>query len=118
MPGFYERYHEMQEGGPYDTEDTSNKIFKCTDCGAETFARDGWDGEPEPGHCHAHCKSRATDWKPGRVSSLYKHNIDGVRMNTIAPVDTGKDEDPKVVAIRNYKENLATVFPNAPGAGI
>jgi len=86
MSGKYDRYWEMTEGGPYD-EGNGNEIFKCKDCGAETFPEDGHNGEPDPRGCHAGCGSRNEDWMPGRLS-------------------------------RNYKRNLARIFPNSPGAGI
>ena len=41
MAGMYDNFWEMQEGGPYDGEN-SNKIFKCTCCGGETFHENGW----------------------------------------------------------------------------
>jgi hypothetical protein len=71
----YDRYWEMKEGGPYDA---GNEIFKCKDCGAETFPTEGHDGEPDPGHCREGCSSRDEDWAPGRVSRVYKRNFDGI----------------------------------------
>ena len=65
MAGIYDNFWEMQEGGPYDGEN-SNKIFKCTCCGGETFHEDGWDGAPDLSRCHKDCPCRATDWSPGR----------------------------------------------------
>lgn len=74
----YERYWEMTEGGPYDE---GNEIFKCKDCGAETFSPDGHNGEPDPGQCRAGCCSRDEDWAPGRVSRQYKVNFDRIFPN-------------------------------------
>ncbi len=73
----------MIEGGPYDK---GTEVFKCTDCGAVTYSKDGFNGEPDPSNCHAGCKSREGDWRPGSVSSLYKENFDRIFPN--AP---GKD---------------------------
>ena len=69
----YGRYWEMKTGGPYDD---GTEMFKCKDCGAETFHEKGYDGEPDPHNCHGECKSRGTDWAPGRVSNLYRANFD------------------------------------------
>ena len=82
MSGKYDRYWEMTEGGPYD-EGGGNEIFKCTDCGAETFPDEGHNGEPDPGACHAECKSRGADWSPGRVSKGYKAEFDRIFPNAL-----------------------------------
>jgi len=74
--GKYERYWEMTSGGPYDAGE--NEIFKCKDCGAETHPENGWNGEPNPRNCHGACKSRATDWSPGKVSLAYRRNYDRI----------------------------------------
>lgn len=112
MPGsgFFERYWEMQEGGPYDDEKSSNKIFKCKDCGAETHHQDGFNGEPDPGHCKASCSSRASDWRPGRVSNRFRRNIAQVKMSKTPLAETGKDEDPKAAAVRKFTDNYAATF--------
>lgn len=115
MAGFYERYWEMSEGGPYDDERSSNNIFKCKDCGGETWHREGWDGEPDPGQCKGHCSSRASDWRPGRVSRAYRRNIDMVKMSADPLVETGEDVDPKVASIKTYRARLDVIFPDAPG---
>lgn len=70
--GKYDRYWEMHEGGPHDE---GEDVFKCTDCGAVTYHDDGYNGEPDPGQCGAHCKSRGSDWKPGNLSRRYKDNL-------------------------------------------
>ncbi|MBU2548874.1 MAG: hypothetical protein KKB20_10710 [Proteobacteria bacterium] len=71
MPGKFERYWEMRGGGPYDP---GEEMFKCMDCGAESFPEDGWNGEPDPDRCAGHCSSRSSDWSPGRVSDKYRNN--------------------------------------------
>lgn len=76
--GKYDRYWEMTEGGPYDQDGEKNEIFKCKDCGGETFPDEGHNGEPDPEACHAGCKSRSEDWMPGRLSRLYKMNFDRI----------------------------------------
>ncbi len=75
--GFYERYWEMQKGGPYE-DGPRQQIFKCKDCGAETVPDAGWDGEPDPKGCHHDCPSQQSDWCPGRVSSRYRKNFDKI----------------------------------------
>jgi len=47
--GKYDRYWEMTEGGPYDQEGEKNEIFKCKDCGAETFRMRGIMASRIPG---------------------------------------------------------------------
>ena len=75
--GFYDRYWEMQRGGPYEDGDRE-AIYKCTDCGAEHEPAAGWDGEPDPVACHPGCPSKTSDWRPGRVSSAYRRNMDRI----------------------------------------
>lgn len=83
----FDRYWEMREftgkGQP------AAEIFRCTDCGAETEHPEGFNGEPDPDRCAAHCKSRepGEDWRPGNLSGA-------------------------------YKRNFARIFPASPGAGI
>jgi hypothetical protein len=79
MAGHFDRYWEMHEGGPYDDRTSANKIFKCKDCGAETMHPEGFNGEPVSEHCHAECPSRASDWRPGRVSRRFRLNYDQIR---------------------------------------
>ena len=100
--GFFKRYWPMQEGGPYDSDKSSNKIFKCTDCGSETHHRDGYNGEPDPGQCSNHCSSRASDWRPGRVSRRFTDNLERVRMSSTPLAETGRDVDPKKTSRDNY----------------
>lgn len=76
MPGKFERYWEMTEGGPYDAGE--HEIFKCKDCGAESEAGTNFNGEPDPSRCKAHCRSRAEDWRPGAVSNVYRRNFDRI----------------------------------------
>lgn len=76
--GFYDRYWEMKKGGPYEAD---AEIFKCKDCGAETYPSHGWNGEPDPGCCRHGCQSRESDWKLGRVSEQYRKNFDRVFPN-------------------------------------
>ena len=114
--GFYERYWEMQEGGPYagqDDQDPANKIFKCKDCGAETHAHEGWDGEPEAELCSAECPSRASDWRPGKVSNAFRRNIGAVRFD---PEVTGLFDVHRRPDV--FKEHYDGIFPDAPGTGI
>ncbi len=70
--GKFDRYWEMTSGGPYDK---GEEMFKCTDCGAETFPDEGFNGEPSPGNCAKECRSRGEDWKPGNVSRRFKANL-------------------------------------------
>ena len=74
----YDGFWEMKEGGPYDE---GNEIFKCKHCGAETFHEDGFNGEPDPHQCHGECRTRGTDWAPGRVSDPYRQNYDRIFPN-------------------------------------
>lgn len=74
--GFFDRYWEMQKGGPYDA--SGKEIYKCTDCGAETIPGEGWNGEPDPGGCDKNCPSRRSDWTPGGVSEAYRKNFDRI----------------------------------------
>ncbi len=73
--GKFDRYWEMRLGGP---KSKGREIFKCTDCGAETKPGNGYNGEPDPGHCHQGCKSRETDWLPGNGSTSYKQNFSAI----------------------------------------
>jgi len=75
MSGKFDRYWELTEGGPYEP---GEEMFKCSDCGAETFPEDGWNGEPEPGLCKRGCKSHDTDWAPGNNSRAFKKNFDRI----------------------------------------
>jgi len=72
---FYDRYWEMQKGGPYES---AGEIYKCKDCGAETWPEDGWNGRPNPGNCGRHCASKTSDWRPGQVSPAYRRNFDRI----------------------------------------
>lgn len=74
--GYYDRYWEMQKGGPYD--EAGKEIFKCTDCGSETHPGEGWDGAPDPGGCDHHCPSQTSDWTPGKISPAYRENFDRI----------------------------------------
>lgn len=74
--GHYDRYWEMQKGGPYD--EAGQEIYKCTDCGAETLPDEGWNGAPDPDRCGGNCSSRSSDWAPGRVSDRYRDNFDRI----------------------------------------
>lgn len=117
--GHYDRYWEMEQGGPYDEPSEKEKIFKCTDCGAETHHPKGFDGEPDATACHPGCRSHASDWRPGRVSSVYLNNIETVRFDKETPyADKGKGDDEQVKAIRAFKHNFDAIFPAAPGAGL
>lgn len=116
MAGHFERYWEMREGGPYADQkgqDPSNKIFKCKDCGAETHPRKGWNGEPDPHLCSKNCPSRASDWKPGRVSNAFRKGMESMLFHA---------EKTGVYALRKlpdpFKENFDSIFPDAPGADI
>jgi hypothetical protein len=44
----YKRYWELRSPNPVVGEE---QMFKCIDCGAETFHDKGWDGEPAPHKC-------------------------------------------------------------------
>jgi hypothetical protein len=110
--GHFDRYWEMKEGGPYDEP---NKVFKCRDCGAETHAQEGWDGEPDTHLCHGECPSRSSDWRPGRVSSKYLRNFETIAFNPAAKDGAPADEPS---AIQRYKQNFDAVFPGAPGSGL
>lgn len=119
MAGHFDRYWEMHEGGPYDTPEETNKIFKCKDCGAETFHAKGFDGEPDTGKCHAGCPSRASDWRPGRVSNAYRRQIGQVAFAKETPLaDKGRAVGDDVKAIRVYKSEFDRIFPNAGGVRI
>jgi len=73
MPGKFDRYWEMKEGGPYDD---GQEVFKCKDCGAVSAHEKGWDGEPDPHQCSAKCQDNQGDWQPGSVSNAYRRSFD------------------------------------------
>ncbi len=75
MPGKFERYWPMKEGGPYDE---GEECFKCKDCGGVSFHDEGWNGEPDSHQCTEKCKSNHGDWLPGSVSDLYRKNLDNI----------------------------------------
>jgi hypothetical protein len=75
MKGGYRRYWEMQLGGPYSEE--KKQIYKCVGCGAETWAKDGWNGEPDVHRCHPGCQCDLGDWKH-RQSGNYRDNFDRI----------------------------------------
>lgn len=114
--GHFDRYWEMQIGGP---RDEAEKAFKCKDCGAESYPDEGWNGEPDVRQCHARCSSRASDWRPGRVSRRFRENFARIEF---APkgraASAGEDLDPAAAAKRNYAANFDSIFPGAPGAGM
>lgn len=117
--GHFDRYWELREGGPYDDEGESEEIFKCTDCGAQTHHPDGYNGEPNTDACHAGCASRASDWRPGRVSPAFVRNIGRVAFDNQTPIaDAGAAEDEKLRQRKNFVSNFDNTFPDAPGAGI
>lgn len=75
--GKYDGYWEMNVGGPYDSPEEIQPVFKCTGCGAETDTDTGHNGEPIPGRCRKGCHNHervATDWRPGAVSRAYADN--------------------------------------------
>jgi len=78
MTGFYNRYWEMRQGGPHDKGDD---IFKCTDCGGETHPVMGHNGEPNPGNCFKHCKSRETQKRPVSVKQFFNQEHDRIFPN-------------------------------------
>jgi len=78
MPGKFDRFWEMREGGPYDS---GEEVFKCKDCGAITYPQDGWNGEPDPHQCTAKCQANHGDWRPGGVSRPYRQNFDTIFPN-------------------------------------
>ncbi|MBW2596932.1 MAG: hypothetical protein JRC93_13385 [Deltaproteobacteria bacterium] len=116
MPGHFERYWEMTEGGPYsgqEGQDEAEECFKCKDCGAETFPDEGWNGEPDPEQCHEGCPSRASDWRPGRVSDAFRKGIEGIRFDSNG---TGRFDIQKQHDV--FKANFDLIFPDAPGVRV
>lgn len=88
VKGMKNRYWEMQTAaGPYD-DAGPQQMFKCTTCGAETHPDEGWNGEPNPHHCHHDCQMDHGDWNAGGGDKLA------------------------------YRRNFDRIFPNAPGAGL
>lgn len=81
VKGKKDRYFELREGGPYDKPGESAEMFKCTDCGAETHPKEGWNGAPNPHKCHPGCRANHGDWKIGGASRLFKRNFDRVFPN-------------------------------------
>lgn len=75
MAGHFGRYWEMRRGQANDPKG-AEEIFKCEDCGAESEHPAGWNGEPDAGRCHKHCRSRSSDWRPGRVTDAYRENYE------------------------------------------
>ncbi len=70
--GRYSKYWEMRQGPPHFD---GVEIFKCTDCGGETEPDAGHNGEPDTDNCAAHCKTKASDWRPGNKQTLYNKNF-------------------------------------------
>lgn len=117
--GFFDRYWEMREGGPYDKPGESNEIFKCKDCGAETHHHEGFNGEPETGHCAESCSSRESDWRPGRVSTQYVKHLEQVLWeDETRYANKNKDMLPASAAQKRFVSNFDSIFPDAPGMGV
>lgn len=111
MAGHFERFWEMQTGGPHDGENYTDKIFKCKDCGAETFPDDGWNGEPDEHACSSDCPSRSSDWRPGRISNRYRANMDRVKSSgktVFANKGDGRSEAQR--ALDNWDANYNATF--------
>jgi hypothetical protein len=75
MPGRYDDFWEMREGGPYDD---GEEVFKCKHCGAVTHPPAGWNGEPDLTQCTPECQSHHGDWRPGEVSETYRKRFDAI----------------------------------------
>jgi hypothetical protein len=106
--GHFDRYWEMSEGGPYDEP---SQIFKCKDCGAETCTEKGWNGEPDAHQCSAACPSRASDWRPGRVSDLFRRNLDRVNFSDeFHYANKKKDRSAAAAAQSNYAAHYDAIF--------
>ena len=73
--GKKDRHWELREGGPYDKPGESQEVFKCTDCGAVTRPRKGWNGEPDKHICRPGCSCTTTDLKLTPAGNAYKNNI-------------------------------------------
>jgi len=78
--GKKDQFWEMRSGGPYDQPGESREIFKCTGCGAETYAEKGWNGEPTKHHCSGNCPFCNSDWKIGS-GGAYRNNFDSIFPN-------------------------------------
>ena len=48
--GKYDKYYEMRTPNPV-VPGGEEQMFKCTDCGSETFPERGWSGEPDRHVC-------------------------------------------------------------------
>jgi hypothetical protein len=75
MPGKFEKYWPMTEGGPHDK---GEEVFKCKDCGAVSYPDEGWDGEPDTHECSKKCQDNHGDWNPGHVSDPYRNNYEKI----------------------------------------
>lgn len=84
VKGKKDRYFELRQGGPYDAPGESVEMYKCTDCGAETYPAAGWNGAPDPHKCHPGCRANHGDWKIGGVSLAYRRNFDKIFPNAPA----------------------------------
>ena len=72
--GKFDKFMELKEdGGQFGDEE----MFKCEECGAQTYPDKGWDGEPDLNNCKKGCSTK-NDWFPGRVSLAYKRNFDRI----------------------------------------
>ena len=77
--GKFEKFMELkEEGGQFGDEE----VFKCEECGGQTYPDKGWDGEPDPGSCKRGCSSRHMDFKIRVTNNRYRENFDKVKWGT------------------------------------
>jgi hypothetical protein len=101
--GRYKNLWEMRQPG-FTGE---RQIFKCTECGAETDATGGWNGEPDRHLCRSGCRcnSKLTIVR----TSDFGRNLEQVRFDGI-DVPMGPGENPVAAALTAYATNWDRVF--------
>ena len=75
----YGKFWEMKTRNPFAPKG-EEQMFKCTDCGAESFPDKGWDGSPNTHKCSHDCKmDHSSVTSP---TSTYKENLGKIFPNS------------------------------------
>jgi hypothetical protein len=73
----FSKYHEMRTPNSL-APGGEEQMFKCVDCGAESFPEKGWGGSPDTHRCSHDCRMDHGDWVNGKISRSYRQNFDRV----------------------------------------
>jgi hypothetical protein len=76
----FSKYHEMRTPNPL-ARGGEEQMFKCTECGAESFPEEGWSGSPDTHRCSHDCKMHHGDWVNGKLTPSFRKEFDRIFPN-------------------------------------